>query len=72
MSSAHAVAQQLMYPIFNPFPECCNLCSNGSTYILYKSALNIPHCRTPYCIINKGNNKFTELRAILQRESQNS
>ena len=24
------------------------------------------------CIINKGNNKITELRTILQRESQNS
>jgi hypothetical protein len=24
------------------------------------------------CTINKGNNKITELRAILQRESQNS
>ena len=25
-----------------------------------------------YSIVNKGNNKITELRAILQRESQNS
>ena len=24
------------------------------------------------CIVNKGNNKITELRTILQRESQNS
>jgi len=26
----------------------------------------------PFGIFNKGNNKITELRAILQRESQNS
>jgi hypothetical protein len=26
----------------------------------------------PVRIVNKGNNKITELRAILQRESQNS
>ena len=25
-----------------------------------------------YCLKNKGNNKITELRVILQRESQNS
>ena len=25
-----------------------------------------------YCMVNKGKNKITELRAILQRESQNS
>ena len=25
-----------------------------------------------YHVLNKGNNKITELRAILQRESQNS
>ena len=25
-----------------------------------------------FCICNKGNNKMTELRTILQRESQNS
>ena len=24
------------------------------------------------CLVNKGNNKITELRTILQRESQNS
>ena len=26
----------------------------------------------PECLMNKGNNKITELRTILQRESQNS
>jgi hypothetical protein len=30
-------------------------------------SLNLPKCK-----VNKGNNKITELRTILQRESQNS
>ena len=35
------------------------------------------HCWSPcllflYILVNKGNNKITELRTILQRESQNS
>ena len=35
---------------------------------------NANFCKTVTCdnILNKGNNKITELRTILQRESQNS
>jgi len=39
---------------------------------MYKSSITAP---SPFCIQwvgDKGNNKITELRAILQRESQNS
>ena len=47
----------------------------GNQFILSNSASDIP-LFTPvlylYCSLNKGNNKITELRTILQRESKNS
>ena len=61
---------------------CCNVCI---THIFCKASL-IPLKHDNICfikncfknvawkfiLINKGNNKITELRTILQRESQNS
>ena len=39
----------------------------------FLEALNSPKTSTTvFFILNKGNNKITELRTILQRESQNS
>ena len=43
--------------------SCCNVFCFVYIFALY--------CFEDY-IINKGNNKITELRTILQRESQNS
>jgi hypothetical protein len=44
---------------------------NGESYdfILFDKTLANPNYISVY--MNKGNNKITELRAILQRESQN-
>jgi hypothetical protein len=40
--------------------------------ILSISLAHIKYTKLVYFALNKGNNKITELRAILQRESQNS
>ena len=45
--------------------------SNTSDYIYSDASLIQTHNITESCI-NKGNNKITELRTILQMESQNS
>jgi len=37
-----------------------------------KQAGKVQYRKTELSMINKGNNKITELRTILQRESQNS
>ena len=37
-----------------------------------ESDINLGYIYIPSNLYNKGNNKITELRAILQRESQNS
>ena len=47
--------------------ECSATCGNGRQ----KYHVKCPYIRG-YDIENKGNNKITELRTILQRESQNS
>jgi hypothetical protein len=41
------------------------ICHESTSHMYYK---NMTH----FAYINKGNNKITELRTILQRESQNS
>ena len=40
--------------------------------MLHWLSLKTPPCLHVLTWVNKGNNKITELRAILQRESQNS
>jgi hypothetical protein len=42
------------------------LCQKGFVYGVWC------HCNFYYMTVYKGNNKITELRTILQRESQNS
>ena len=57
----------------------CNLCISGQhsdlftvlVYFLVSAALQ-KKCTSINNSVNKGNNKITELRTILQRESQNS
>ena len=61
---------------FKPLASVCNkltsmLEGKGSNmhHAVIRKMIMKGHCE---CSINKGNNKITELRTILQRESQNS
>ena len=60
-----------------------NICYAGSTYInpqgqdcseidYFLYSKDTRRTFSEKCLLNKGNNKITELRTILQRESQNS
>ena len=42
------------------------------TFLVYIEYQNFTKIHIREIILNKGNNKITELRTILQRESQNS
>ena len=50
--------------------------SISSTFFIRTSSCSRDNCLPEGCdsplLVNKGNNKITELRTILQRESQNS
>ena len=63
LSFVHLFAFLSWFRIFLNYIMVCFVFRFASTYIFY-SVLPI--------IINKGNTKITELRTILQRESQNS
>jgi hypothetical protein len=47
ISSAQVGAQHLMDPIFAPTPAQSKISSNWLAYILHRSALRVPPCRTP-------------------------
>ena len=67
------------YPFGILWPLCCLF---FDIRILITPLVSYGHCNVcpssiydsdyPFGIFNKGNNKITELRTILQRESQNS
>ena len=57
----------LLTPLRKYFHDYWGICGKRSLYIYEGSVVSLV-----FLLHNKGNNKITELRAILQRESQNS
>ena len=51
-SSAQVGAQQLTFPILPPSPVLLSIFNKGLISTLYKSALSVPHCLTPFSILN--------------------